>query len=299
MQDIKTITETRKTEKNETFDSKFWKIFIPFLLLISIILFFPYWFTKTSWFEIDFSKTGQVGDTIGGVLGPFVALAAAILTFFAFWVQFKANEQQKKDLKIERFENKFYELLNLHKSNVQEATIKDLTGRRTFVHMFYELRFCYITVKDFYNSTTKEDKKNYQYQKINLMNFAYKIFFHGIGVYSEKHFIKYLNSGELHLFEKVKDYLEKVIQDKYLEYKEKNPSKKYYTHGLPVSGKPNEFTIEFYYFPFDGHNSRLGHYYRHLFQTAKFVIEQKDFDDKTKYSYIKTLRAQLRKTRRS
>ena len=44
-------------------------------------------------------------------MSPFIAIAAAILTFFAFWVQYKANEQQKIDLKVERFENKFYELL--------------------------------------------------------------------------------------------------------------------------------------------------------------------------------------------
>ena len=85
----------------KTFDYNFWKIFIPFLLFIIIILFFPYLFTYFSFFNIDFSKTGNIGDTIGGILSPFIALAAAVLTFFAFWVQFKANEQQKIDLRIE------------------------------------------------------------------------------------------------------------------------------------------------------------------------------------------------------
>ena len=44
-----------------------------------------------------------------------------------------------------------------------------------------------------------------------------------------------------------------------------------------------------------GHISRLGHYYRHLFQTVKYVDEydKYNFDDKERYNYLKTLRAQL------
>ena len=44
-----------------------------------------------------FSDTGEIGDTIGGITGPFIAIAAAGLTFIAFWVQYKANIQQRQD----------------------------------------------------------------------------------------------------------------------------------------------------------------------------------------------------------
>src|SRR5690606_38694642 len=115
-------------------------------------LFFPYWFTTRSWFGVDFSKTGQIGDTIGGILGPFIAIAAAILTFLAFWVQFKANEQQKKDLQIERFENKFYNLMEIHRNNVHEVIIGETTkGRRAFISMFKELKFTYLIITEYYN----------------------------------------------------------------------------------------------------------------------------------------------------
>jgi len=77
----------------------------------------------------------------------------------AFYVQYKANEQQrtqfedelkKRDLekieqdktwRIERFENKFYQLLALHRDNVNEMQIG--TGenigykRKVFVLMVY------------------------------------------------------------------------------------------------------------------------------------------------------------------
>ena len=73
-----------------------------------------------------FRNTGQIGDTIGGIMGPFVAIAAAILTFLAFWVQFKANEQQRKDIARERFENNLFELLHFHQEITNELLLKCL-----------------------------------------------------------------------------------------------------------------------------------------------------------------------------
>jgi len=52
---------------------------------------------------------------------------------------------------------------------------------------------------------------------------------------------------------------------------------------------------QFAYKPFQGHQIRLGHYYRHLIQTVKFIDEQPKelFKYKEKYKYIKNVRAQL------
>ena len=49
------------------------------------------------------------------------------------------------------------------------------------------------------------------------------------------------------------------------------------------------------YQPFTGHGTKIGHYYRHLFQTVKYVATQEHalFTPTLKYSYVKTLRAQL------
>ena len=70
---------------NSTFERDFWKLFICFLLLVFVICCMPWILATNSWF-IDFTDTGQIGDTIGGIMGPFVAIAAAGLTFVAFWV---------------------------------------------------------------------------------------------------------------------------------------------------------------------------------------------------------------------
>ena len=52
---------------------------------------------------------------------------------------------------------------------------------------------------------------------------------------------------------------------------------------------------DFKYIPFEGHQSRLGHYYRHLYQTVCYVDSQdeKYISNIEKYKYMKILRAQL------
>ena len=94
-----------------TFDKGFWKSFIWFLVIALLICCLPWLLAKHSW--IDFSTTGEIGDTIGGIMGPFIAIAAAGLTFIAFWVQYKANIQQRHDIAVERFESNLFEMIHI------------------------------------------------------------------------------------------------------------------------------------------------------------------------------------------
>ncbi len=62
----------------------------------TLILFFaPLAITKWNWVPLDVSKPNEIGDTLGGILGPLVGLIAVILTFLAFWAQYDANIQQR------------------------------------------------------------------------------------------------------------------------------------------------------------------------------------------------------------
>lgn len=99
-------------------------ICIPFI----IILLLPILLTKLPFCVFDFSNTGEVGDTIGGIMGPFVAIAAAILTFLAFWVQFKANEQQRKDIALERFENNLFQLIQIQEEITNNLSFTPIDG---------------------------------------------------------------------------------------------------------------------------------------------------------------------------
>lgn len=47
---------------------------------------------------LNFSETGQIGDTIGGLTAPIINLLGAILVYFSFQQQIKANEIQRKAL---------------------------------------------------------------------------------------------------------------------------------------------------------------------------------------------------------
>ena len=59
------------------------------------------------------------------------------------------------------------------------------------------------------------------------------------------------------------------------------------------TGYDLNFQLKLSYKPFEGHISRLGHYYRHLYPSVKYVTEQPDELIENKYEYLKTMRAQL------
>lgn len=90
-------------------NTKHWDWVTKSLLGISIStiifsFFAPYFFAKKILPpDIDFSNTGTIGDTIGGLMNPFIAIAGILITFLAFYMQIKANEIQIRQFK-ESFE---------------------------------------------------------------------------------------------------------------------------------------------------------------------------------------------------
>ena len=50
----------------------------------------------------DYSTLGSLGDATGGFLNPMIAIAAALLTFLAFYVQFQANNQVVKQFEKQK-----------------------------------------------------------------------------------------------------------------------------------------------------------------------------------------------------
>jgi hypothetical protein len=69
------------------------------ILIVGGILTFvaPYVFTaKTVIDRFDFTETGNIGDTIGGITSPIVGLVGAALMFWSIYLQYKANKRQDK-----------------------------------------------------------------------------------------------------------------------------------------------------------------------------------------------------------
>lgn len=134
--------------KNKTFTKDFWIYLVSFLIIIGGICYLPTYFTQSERYYF-YKETGTIGDTIGGTMGPFVAIAAAILTFLAFWVQFKANEQQRNDIALERFESNLFQLIQIQEditNNLQFLAYDNsnlfnkvkISGRQIFKALYEE-----------------------------------------------------------------------------------------------------------------------------------------------------------------
>ena len=111
---------------------------------IPLFLLSPFLLTGFSYFKwADFTSTGQIGDTIGGITAPIVNLISAILIYLSFRQQLLANEIQidlinaEKNKDIARADR---ELLIFHyheiKSSIEalkfESTYINNNGNRVF-----------------------------------------------------------------------------------------------------------------------------------------------------------------------
>jgi hypothetical protein len=278
-----------------------------FLLASALMICLPLIITKVdhNWalFKLDVWKPNEIGDTIGGILGPAVGLIGAALTFLAFYAQMKANDAQKsqflksdKDTSIQRFENKFYILLDLHRQNVSEISIDSkITSRKAFISMYLELRFLWTASEKFYHEDYIRRDSHLVCSEWLRFQVCYLVFFFGIGDNS---------SQMLHdLVDNVADDfikgLERCLTEHQAAWKthydenSKRLAQNRRFHTIKYGG--HEVRLNILYRPFTGHASRLSHYIRHLYQTVKFVDEQEDktIDDKSKYDYLTNLRAQL------
>lgn len=334
-----------RDKNNKTFNTFFWICLIGFLIYSVLVTLLPSFIVQPSE-KYDFTKTGQIGDTIGGIMSPFIGIAAAGLTFLAFWIQYRANEQQKSALlsqvqnaNKERFILNFFEMIKLQRDNVDQLNYEKHNGtefkkyrdRMVFRAIFQEFIDCYKEVKKYSRFKTEEECFNPSYKvklkqivnrvnpNIDLLDLAfidisYCIIFFGVGLegesvlrnrFSSKYntafiyrLLTYIKIKPKHFNEKRfnvwKDLSSKesktvnsIIDSLYLYEKGKL---KITELSLDIS---NLIVSENYEKHYGGHQHRLGHYFRHLFQTYKYLNGTNLLDEKEKYFYGKTLRAQL------
>ena len=137
-------------DKKKDYKTNLTPLIITLLVLAGLLFVFaplaPHVFTDPALLKyFDFRTTGQIGDTIGGLMSPFINLSAVIVTGLAFYMQYRANKLQvqifsdqlkqtekqfkKEQLyqetqnKIQQFESQFFEMLRLHKQHVDELNI--------------------------------------------------------------------------------------------------------------------------------------------------------------------------------
>jgi hypothetical protein len=285
--------EKMNSENNTKLDTLSIVILIIAGFFIIISFFAPFVLTLDSINDVAFdNNTGFIGDTIGGLMNPFIAISGVLLTFLAFFIQFKANrlqqrmfrdelDEQKNQFQKSQFENQFYEMLRLHKENVNEFELKLIIyteyksesikneeivkGRRVFKYLIKEFELCYHATKQCFPQNPIKTR----------INQAYGVFFHGLNE------VKNLNRE---LFKTLGGVQVNHESDNF-RYLNTNVKK---TLGI-------EWQDELHYPLFNGYSYQLAHYYRHLFQTVKFIVNQKEnlltYEEKRKY--LRILRAQL------
>lgn len=227
--------------------------------------------------KTDYEVTGQFGDFFGGVIGTFFALSGTFLIVLTFLQQSKHNQK-------ENFKSKFYEMLRLHKENVNEIQIQDKKGRKAIEVFVKDLNTIYIIVEKaieeirntnaFHTIGVNDcDELSKMKKKLNndidrkrlIHKLSYGYFFYGI--------------DEYHITKKREDIIyaiNSVVNTMIIRER----------LTLPEGSFP-EFNSNY--------NSFLGHYFRHLYQMVKFVAKTENdlLPESEKYDYVKIIRAQL------
>lgn len=217
------------------------------------LIFIPSAFREST--TVDRESAGQLGDFVGGYVGTFFSL-------IGIWLLYETLRNQRITSTQQSFENKYFEMVKLHRDNVAEFELPSTSGRKVFVLIFRELQFAYMEVK----KLTLELDQHLSCRE--LIQIAYYCVFFGVGPNSLMMLRNALDNFDTGLINAVNDRLS--------SWETRNQ----------IQSKGG-----FKFFPFEGHQSRLGHYYRHLYQTILYVHYQTiDID---KYEYIKTVRAQL------
>ncbi|WP_394807343.1 putative phage abortive infection protein [Nitrosomonas sp.] len=148
--------------------------------------------------------------------------------------------------------------------NVAELEVEGISGRKLFVGLIREFR----RIHELTTQVARE--KGLDFTQQELIHISYYCLYYGTGPNSSR-----ILKQSLAKFDKafIKDLVDKL---------DKKERKVWIKNGE-----------NFPYVPFEGHQSRLGHYYRHLYQAVRYVDQQTMLTCDQKYEFVKTIRAQL------
>lgn len=222
------------------------------IALIHGILLFPTYHGD----HVDAATAGVFGDFVGGYLGQIIALTGLCFLIGTFRTEIARARR-------ERFENRYFELLQLHRANVEELELKQAKGRKVFVLMLREWR-CILNIV-----RREAQESSPGLTQLQLVQISYYCLFYGVGPNSSRMLKAYLSD----LGNEFVIRLEARLNDAELKKEVKRDRK-------------------LGYLPFEGHQSRLGHYYRHLYQMVRFVERDAPAESDV-MEHMRTIRAQL------
>jgi hypothetical protein len=179
---------------------------------------------------MDSKNASDYGSFLNGYVGTLVGLISVLLLVHTL-------RSQIKNTLISRFENKYFQMINIHRDNASEFKLGQITGKKVFVKMIREYRLIAVLISPFlddHSSLINKDK----------LGLCYLCFFYGIGPNSSRHLAAVLKQTNLLADNSINEIV-RVMQSAYDLEKELPEEKRQFT-----------------FMPYGGHQSRLGHYFR-------------------------------------
>lgn len=144
-------------------------VLISIALLLAVIS--PIFFTNFEIFDGDKVKDyGSVGDAIGGLMNPFIGIAAVIGTGLAFYVQYKANIQVQDQFKLQQFESQLFKMLDFHRDNIEKMSIENnnmtINGRKAVKFIVNQIESSISEITPFFKGIELKQIVNKEYHKI-------------------------------------------------------------------------------------------------------------------------------------
>lgn len=252
----------RIERENKVFIGATMMILLGFILILTL----PYILTRNhGWF--DFTETGQIGDTIGGITAPFIAVCSAYITFLAFWVQYTYNKKQKKDLFQERFENNLFSYLDMLIRQEENCSIEGIgCGKQAFHYMFYEYKALYYIIRkgNYLHDIQDTEKRNNEEYML-----TFSIFLNGVSESST-----YRLGSEV--VEAVKPHVLKLNHELlHIQQQIINGEISYPKYLKVYQGKKLRI--------FDGHRLRLISYFRMSCMIMQYILKLENEEDQKFY----------------
>lgn len=282
--------------------------------------------------KTNYEVTGQFGDFVGGVIGTFFALTGTFLIYLTFQEQSKENKRTAFEATFFEMIRLHRENVGeLRYKKLSSGQYEIYENRQVFRIIFQEFIECYMEVKKFTNSKNPSDyfspkylervsqiiaQNNPAINPIELarIDIAYCIIFYGLSKegeitlrrlfqnkYNKNYYFKLLyyiklkpkksNKKRFANWEKARNADLNKLHDLIEElYSNRNTPEQTANASQMASDFKMHLPYEKYY---GGHQFRLGHYFRHLYQSYKYLNGCSSLSEVQKYAYGKMYRAQL------
>jgi hypothetical protein len=290
-----------------------------FLISSIIIIALPVLLTKNSVISLGVDSPNAIGDTLGGIMGPFVGLLAAFLTFLAFWAQYEANQKVQEQFKKQELSSKLYHYHDLI-NNAREK-INNFSNTRTdktFEGVFKEFKVVLDLVVKLEKVflTIHKHKKLLDYNLLNnkkdnifismkryfeCIEISWILCFNGFKedeTLPEKKILKIHDALGYNLIVYDKDSYKSLSNDDYLYYRTAHNSlskildlkislSQYFGNIITINNL-NKHKLY-------GNFNTLSPYFQLYFQAIKLLNESDILDYYEKYEFAKMFRAEMTK----